>query len=81
MVVYKKLWTRVNNIMKEHIKIKYKPNDQTFNERERTMNVEIQKMIDFYRQKGCIVLEHKVYHKTSTHAMVEFSLKKMLKVR
>jgi hypothetical protein len=53
---------------------------QSLNEREKSINTQIQKAIDVYNSNGFIVLEHKVVNKTNTHASVNFTLKKMVRV-
>ena len=68
-------------MIKENIKINYKPKDQTFGERERTLNFEIQKLIEFYNQKGYTVVDHKPVNKSSTHAIVEFVLNPIKRIR
>lgn len=62
------------------VKINY-PNDRnsTFNSREKHLNVEIQKCIDEYNQRGCMVVERNVINKTSTHATVKFVVQKLIR--
>jgi hypothetical protein len=66
-------------MIKELIKFDIK-NMQSLNEREKSINTQIQKAIDVYNSNGFIVLEHKVVNKTNTHASVNFTLKKMVRV-
>jgi predicted GNAT superfamily acetyltransferase len=56
------------------------PNDlnTTFNSRERTLNVEIQKVIDAYNKKGFTVVDREIVHKSATHASVKFIIQKLI---
>lgn len=53
--------------------------DITFNKREKHMNVEIQKCIDNYNQRGYMVVEKTPSNKTSTHATVKFVVQKLIR--
>ena len=53
----------------------------TFNDRERTINVEIQKIIDAYSKRGLTVVDREVTTKTATHANVKFTLQQMFRSR
>ena len=64
---------------KELIKIAL-PNalNTTFNQRERHLNVEIQKLIDSYNQRGFTVVERETVTKSSSHATVRFVIQKLM---
>jgi hypothetical protein len=62
------------------IPIKNSPNT-TFNDRERTINVEIQKIIDAYSKIGLTVVDREIVTKTATHANVKFTLQQMFRAR
>jgi hypothetical protein len=51
----------------------------TFNSRERKINVEVQKLIDSYNQRGYHVISKDVVNKTSSHAVVKFTLQQMVR--
>ena len=62
------------------VKINYPNNkNSTFNTREKHLNVEIQKCIDGYNQRGCMVIERNVINKTATHATVKFVIQKLIR--
>ena len=50
----------------------------SFNDRERTLNVEIQKIIDSYNKSGYTVVEKNPVNKTSSHATVKFVIQKLI---
>lgn len=50
----------------------------SFNDRERTLNVEIQKIIDSYNKDGYTVVEKNPVNKTSSHATVKFVIQKLI---
>jgi hypothetical protein len=62
------------------IPIENTPNT-TFNSRERTINVEVQKLIDAYSKRGLTVVDREVVNKTATHANVKFTLQPMFRGR
>lgn len=66
----------------ENVKIPLKnlPNT-TFNDRERTINVEIQKLIDAYSKRGLTVVDREITNKTATFANVKFSLQQMFRAK
>lgn len=49
-----------------------------FNSRERHLNVEIQKLIDSYNNRGYTVVEKNPINKTATHATVKFVVQKLI---
>jgi hypothetical protein len=49
----------------------------TFRDREKHMNVEIQKCIDEYNKKGYMVIEKTAVNKTSTHATIKFIVQRI----
>ena len=65
--------------IKTIIKIEFKQK-QTFQQRERFLNQEIQKNIDLLNDRGYITLSHKTNNKNDKFASVEFELKKMIRV-
>lgn len=67
----------MKQIKTDTIKIQLK-SESTFNQRERMINVEIQKTIDEYNSKGYMVLNHEIANKTDTFATVKFTLKQMI---
>ena len=68
----------MQKIEKQLIKIDL-PNglNVSFNERERHISVEIQKIIDSYNQRGFTVVGKDIVNKTSTHATVNFVVQKL----
>ena len=64
------------NGIKAIVKIELKPNTN-FNQRERTINQEIQKKMDEFANKGYITLSHNINNKTEKFASIEFILQKM----
>lgn len=52
----------------------------SFNQRERQLNVSIQKLIDEYQTKGYKVVNRDITYKTATHANVKFDLQTMPKI-
>lgn len=64
--------------MKETIKILLPTANADFSKREKIINVQIQKLIESYNDKGFIVLGHQVVNKSNAHASVQFDLKKMI---
>jgi hypothetical protein len=50
----------------------------SFNDRERSLNVEIQRLIDLYNEDGYTVVEKTPVNKTSTHATVKFVIQKLI---
>jgi hypothetical protein len=68
----------MKNIENHLIRIDYpKGPNVTFNTREKHMNVEIQKQIDTFANKGFTVIEKTPITKTSTHATVKFVVQKI----
>lgn len=66
----------------ETVKIPLQNNlNTTFNSRERTINTEIQKLIDSYAQRGFTVVNREIITKTSTHATVKFTVQQMFKAK
>jgi hypothetical protein len=53
--------------------------NSNFNFREKHINIEIQKNIDSYNDKGYMVVEKSILNKTSTHATVRFMVQKLVK--
>jgi hypothetical protein len=53
--------------------------DSTFNTRKRTINTEIQKLIDAYSKNGYIVVDKVITTETATHAAVKFTLQQMFR--
>jgi chorismate synthase len=64
--------------IKAIVKIELKPNS-SFNQRERTINEQVQKNIDSFSSKGYITISHKINNKTEKFASVEFILQPMIK--
>jgi hypothetical protein len=60
-------------------KVDFKPN-QSFSQREKTINEQIQKHIDVLNSRGLITLSHSVLNKTDRFATIVFNLKKMANV-
>lgn len=52
--------------------------NSNFNTRERTLNVEVQKVIDAYNRKGFVVVDREIIHKSATHASIRFDVQRML---
>lgn len=67
----------MNQTKTDTVKIQLKP-ASSFNERERMINVEIQKTIDLFNSKGYTVINHDVANKTDSYATVKFTLKRMI---
>lgn len=67
----------MNQTKTDTVKIQLK-SASPFNERERMINVEVQKAIDLYNSKGYTVLSHEVANKTDSYATVKFTLKRMI---
>ena len=61
----------------ETIKIDLK-GSKDFSDREKKINTEIQKHIDFLNSRGFIVIRYDVTNKSNTYAAVKFSLKRMV---
>jgi len=58
-------------------KVNFQP-QQSFAQRERFLNGEIQKHIDILNSRGLITLNHTITNKNDRFATVVFSLKKMV---
>jgi hypothetical protein len=58
------------------------PNSPTtnFNQRERQLNVAIQKLIDEYQRNGFKVVNRDITYKTSSHANVKFDLQQLPRI-
>lgn len=70
----------MNNIETHLIRIDYPRGiNVTFNTREKHMNVEIQKHIDSFANRGYTVIEKTPITKTSTHATVKFVVQKLVR--
>lgn len=67
-------------MLKEITKIEITKPNLSFGDRERMINVNIQKKIDEYQSKGFVVVEHSIMNKTEAFATVSFTLKPMRKV-
>ena len=67
----------MNQAKTDTVKIQLKP-ASNFNQREKMINVEIQKAIDLYNTKGYTVLNHETVNKTDSFATVKFTLKRMI---
>lgn len=65
-------------MIKETIKFNISK-ERTLNEREKSINTQIQKTIDLYNSRGLIVVDHKVLNKTNINATVGFTLKQMIR--
>lgn len=62
------------------VKIKIPNNaNSTFNTREKHLNIEIQKCIDSYNNRGIMVIEKNIINKTAEHANVKFTTQKLIK--
>lgn len=60
----------------EKIELPAKPST-TFSERERHLNVTIQKKLDEFRRNGFNVSDHKVVNKSVNSATVSFTVQRM----
>jgi hypothetical protein len=52
--------------------------DVSFNQRERIISTEVQKLIDAYNKQGRTVVDREIINKTSTHATVKFTTQKLI---
>ena len=62
----------------ETIKIPFTKPNLSYSDREKTINTEIQKIMDSYNSKGFIVISHSILNKTDSNASVNFNFKKMI---
>jgi hypothetical protein len=67
-------------MIKETVKIEINKPNLSFGDRERVINVGIQKKIDEFQTKGFVTVEHTILNKTESFATVSFVLKPMRKV-
>lgn len=67
-------------MIKETVKIEINKPNLSFGDRERVINVGIQKKIDDFQSKGLVTVEHTVLNKTESFATVSFVLKPMRKL-
>ena len=65
-------------MISEIVKIPFVKPNQSFSDREKRINTEIQKLMESYSNKGYIVLNHTVLNKTDSNASVKFNLKQMV---
>jgi hypothetical protein len=64
-------------IFKEIVKIPL-TQDRNFNQREREINQEVQRQIDFFNARGYITESHEISHRSDVFASVTFNLRKMV---